>query len=321
MSSPVSSDRRVSPDRPRRPSGPSDQLRCGVGASDPACGPAARRACRRPARVAAAGSLAGPPHVAGHRRPAARFRLWNGEELQRRRAGRRPGDRVHDRPTLWKLLLGPTLHFGDAYTAGRLEVEGDLLKMLEAAYRCGTAQRRGPLPQDASAAGSAAPAPTPWPARGRTSTTITTSATTSTGSGSTRRWSTPAAISPRRRPRWKRRSGPRWTTSAASCGCGRAKRWSRRAAAGAPGAAHGPALRRQREGLQRLARADQARPAAGTRRRPRRPRASSSRTTTATSAGSSTPSSPWACWSTSGPTTTASWARPSTAASAPPAAD
>jgi cyclopropane-fatty-acyl-phospholipid synthase len=43
--------------------------------------------------------------------------------------------RVRDRRALYQLLINPDLHFGDLYSAGRLEVNGDLLTVLRAAYR------------------------------------------------------------------------------------------------------------------------------------------------------------------------------------------
>jgi cyclopropane-fatty-acyl-phospholipid synthase len=47
-------------------------------------------------------------------------------------------DRVHvrirDPKALYQLLVNPELHFGDLYSAGRLEVNGDLLTLLRAAY-------------------------------------------------------------------------------------------------------------------------------------------------------------------------------------------
>lgn len=43
--------------------------------------------------------------------------------------------RIHDRPTLLRLLVDPDLHFGDAYSAGRLDVEGDLVAFLTAVTR------------------------------------------------------------------------------------------------------------------------------------------------------------------------------------------
>src|SRR5690606_16255193 len=43
--------------------------------------------------------------------------------------------RLADRKALLQLLVNPELHFGDLYSAGRLEVRGDLLAVLDAAYR------------------------------------------------------------------------------------------------------------------------------------------------------------------------------------------
>jgi len=54
--------------------------------------------------------------------------------------------RFRDRRALLGLLLDPEVHFGDAYAEGRIEIEGDLVAALEAAYRaldCGG--RRKPL--------------------------------------------------------------------------------------------------------------------------------------------------------------------------------
>ncbi len=173
------------------------------------------------ARQAVAARLGNPPIA---------IVLWDGQAIGHAAPVARVV--VRDRPALVRLVLNPDLHFGDAYAAGRIEVEGDLLALLEAVYRV-VAGLREAARRLAGAGRSAADGPTRWPARGPTSTTITTSATTSTSCGSTASWSTPAPISPRPRPRWKRPSRPRWTSSAASSGCGRARRWSRRAAAGA----------------------------------------------------------------------------------------
>ncbi|MEO8465645.1 MAG: cyclopropane-fatty-acyl-phospholipid synthase family protein [Gammaproteobacteria bacterium] len=43
--------------------------------------------------------------------------------------------RILDRKALWMLAVHPDLHFGDLYSAGRLEVRGDLLVLLGEAYR------------------------------------------------------------------------------------------------------------------------------------------------------------------------------------------
>lgn len=67
--------------------------------------------------------------------PPIRLLLWNGEEIAE--SSTSPVARVvfRDRATFWKVLLNPHLHFGDAYSDGRLEVEGDLVVMLEAVNR------------------------------------------------------------------------------------------------------------------------------------------------------------------------------------------
>jgi cyclopropane-fatty-acyl-phospholipid synthase len=78
--------------------------------------------------------------------PPIEIVLWDGERL-----GSDPGTmrsmvahgaqapvasiRLADRRTLWRLVAEPDLHFGDAYAAGRITVEGDLLSFLEAVYR------------------------------------------------------------------------------------------------------------------------------------------------------------------------------------------
>src|SRR5690606_9112617 len=51
--------------------------------------------------------------------------------------------RISDRKALLQVLVNPELHFGDLYSAGRIEVRGDLLPVLDAAYR--SIERRGGL--------------------------------------------------------------------------------------------------------------------------------------------------------------------------------
>ena len=54
--------------------------------------------------------------------------------------------RFRDRRALAGLLLDPEVHFGDAYAEGRIEIEGDLVAALEAAYRTiADDGRAGPL--------------------------------------------------------------------------------------------------------------------------------------------------------------------------------
>ena len=53
--------------------------------------------------------------------------------------------RFQDRRALLGLLVDPEVHFGDAYAAGRIEVEGDLLETLETTYRALSGRGAGPL--------------------------------------------------------------------------------------------------------------------------------------------------------------------------------
>jgi len=64
-----------------------------------------------------------------------RILLWNGEEFAT--AAGEPIASVHfrDRAAFLRLLLQPDLAFGDAYSDGRIEVEGDLIAFLERVYR------------------------------------------------------------------------------------------------------------------------------------------------------------------------------------------
>ena len=78
--------------------------------------------------------------------PAIQFVLWNGEKLPDFNTP--PNRRLHinDRQTLWRLVINPDLHFGDAFTRGALDVEGDLVSFLETVYRSvPTANRQHPL--------------------------------------------------------------------------------------------------------------------------------------------------------------------------------
>jgi cyclopropane-fatty-acyl-phospholipid synthase len=43
--------------------------------------------------------------------------------------------RFCDRAALWQILLNPALHFGDLYSAGRLKISGDILAVVDEAYR------------------------------------------------------------------------------------------------------------------------------------------------------------------------------------------
>jgi cyclopropane-fatty-acyl-phospholipid synthase len=60
--------------------------------------------------------------------------LWNGEEIA---SPSKPVARVriNDNDVLNQLLINPALHFGDLYSVGRIEIDGDLVAFLETAYR------------------------------------------------------------------------------------------------------------------------------------------------------------------------------------------
>jgi cyclopropane-fatty-acyl-phospholipid synthase len=64
-----------------------------------------------------------------------RILLWNGEEFAT--ASGEPIASVHfrDRAAFLRLLVLPDLGFGDAYSEGRIEVDGDLIGFLERVYR------------------------------------------------------------------------------------------------------------------------------------------------------------------------------------------
>jgi cyclopropane-fatty-acyl-phospholipid synthase len=68
-------------------------------------------------------------------KPAIQFVLWNGERLPESSTSLTKRLHIHDRRTLWRLVCNPDLYFGDAYTQGSLEVEGDLVSFLETLYR------------------------------------------------------------------------------------------------------------------------------------------------------------------------------------------
>ncbi len=68
--------------------------------------------------------------------PPFRLVLWDGKEIATSSSAP-PVARViiHQRTALHKLLINPDLHFGDLYSTGSVEVEGDLPEFLKALYR------------------------------------------------------------------------------------------------------------------------------------------------------------------------------------------
>jgi cyclopropane-fatty-acyl-phospholipid synthase len=67
--------------------------------------------------------------------PPLRLVLWDGKEIIPATSTPTVGMVIRDRSTLWRLLTNPLLHFGDDYSAGRIEIEGGLVAFLETVYR------------------------------------------------------------------------------------------------------------------------------------------------------------------------------------------
>src|ERR1700687_397087 len=67
--------------------------------------------------------------------PAVRLILWSGESICTADAEPVAAVRVNDRRTLLRLMLQSELEFGEAYTDGRLQVDGDLVGLLETIFR------------------------------------------------------------------------------------------------------------------------------------------------------------------------------------------
>ena len=65
-------------------------------------------------------------------RPPIRLRTASGAEVAPANSPPLGEIRISDRVTLGRLILDPEIAFGDAYSSGRLEVQGDLVSMLEA---------------------------------------------------------------------------------------------------------------------------------------------------------------------------------------------
>lgn len=68
-------------------------------------------------------------------RPAVRLELRNSAAVSPKDAPTIANIVFHDRNTLWRLLLDPEAEFGDAYSEGRITLEGNLVSALEILYR------------------------------------------------------------------------------------------------------------------------------------------------------------------------------------------
>src|SRR5215813_14799517 len=63
-----------------------------------------------------------------------RLRLGSAGDESPSSASALPTIRVSDRRVLFALFRNPGINFGELYSQGRLEVEGDLLRLLESLY-------------------------------------------------------------------------------------------------------------------------------------------------------------------------------------------
>ncbi len=66
--------------------------------------------------------------------PPLQFILWNGEKVFSNDAKPVAQVIIRDRKTLFRLFMNPNLYFGDAYSKGSIQVEGNLVEFLEAVY-------------------------------------------------------------------------------------------------------------------------------------------------------------------------------------------
>ncbi|MFQ5993638.1 MAG: class I SAM-dependent methyltransferase [Acidiferrobacterales bacterium] len=79
-------------------------------------------------------------------RPPISITLWNGEEFSSGSNNPVARARIHDRGAFYRLLVHPALHFGDLYSVGRIEVEGNFVHFLETVSRAArNASRVGAL--------------------------------------------------------------------------------------------------------------------------------------------------------------------------------
>jgi cyclopropane-fatty-acyl-phospholipid synthase len=69
----------------------------------------------------------------GH--PPIEFLLWNGERVSGSDGEMAYQLRIKDRSTLFSLFKDSQVAFGDAYSDGRITIDGDLVDFLEAVYK------------------------------------------------------------------------------------------------------------------------------------------------------------------------------------------
>ncbi len=79
-------------------------------------------------------------------KPNIRIRLWDGMEVGDMEDPAAPTVTIHNRQALFKVLLYPELFFGEMYSEGAIDVDGDFVALLETIYR---ALIRAPAPNTA----------------------------------------------------------------------------------------------------------------------------------------------------------------------------
>ena len=67
--------------------------------------------------------------------PPIRFQLWNSDVIEPYGQPARFTVHLADPKALYALVTNPNLAFGDLYSAGRLDIEGDLPELMDALYR------------------------------------------------------------------------------------------------------------------------------------------------------------------------------------------
>jgi cyclopropane-fatty-acyl-phospholipid synthase len=77
--------------------------------------------------------------------PPVQFALWNGDRVAG--AGVEPVATLHipDRATLLKLCMDPDVQFGELYSIGKIELEGDLGRLIEVLYQGSARPRRNSI--------------------------------------------------------------------------------------------------------------------------------------------------------------------------------
>ncbi len=73
--------------------------------------------------------------------------LWDGQEIASRGKSALARVLIHDHGALLKLIANPELGFGEMFTAGRVEVQGNLVDCLEAIYRALPPSEQSPIGQ------------------------------------------------------------------------------------------------------------------------------------------------------------------------------